>query len=600
MGAQLHADGTATTFSVWAPFASTVNVAGQFNAWSAAANPLTSDGHGNWSGDVTGARAGHEYRFVMDGHHWRIDPRALAVTNSVGNGIIVDTRYDWKHPFQAPPWNEMVVYEMHTRQFPDHPTANPTLFDALMSQENVDYLRELGVNALLILPTAEFPGDISWGYNPAHIFAVESSYGGPRKFKEFVDRAHGHGFAVLLDVVYNHFGPSDIEHSVWQFDGWHQQWDGGPTGGIYFYNDWRARTPWGKKNRPDFGRGEVRRFIRDNALMWLEDYRLDGLRFDMTVYIRNVDGRDDDQPGDARNLGGAGWSLLQWVNDEVNRAQPWKITMAEDLQANPWVTKDSGAGGIGFDTQWDARFVHPVRRALVTVNDADRDMDTLRVAIDHRPNGNPWERVIYTESHDEVAASNGKRRLPEDIHPGHADSWESKKRSTLGAAMVFTGAGIPMIFQGQEILEWIPFGDNRMDWDKYDTFRGIYHLYRDLIRLRRNWFNNTRGLRGPNVHVFHAGPDDKVMAFHRWDQGGPGDDVVVVMNFTSRTYPSYAIGFPRGGSWRVRFNSDSNGYSADFGNTFSYDTNAASPGLQSMPFAGNIGIGPYSAIILSQ
>jgi 1,4-alpha-glucan branching enzyme len=599
MGALLHPEGRSTTFRVWAPFASSVNVAGDFNAWSATAHPLASEGNGCWSGDIAGVRAGHQYRFVMNGTHWRVDPRALAVTNSIGNGLVVDTSYEWQHPFQAPAWNEMVVYEMHTRTFPDDPTDNPTLFDELASPENMHYLRDLGVNTLLILPASEFPGDVSWGYNPAHIYAVESSYGGPRKFKEFVDRAHGHGFAVLLDVVYNHFGPNDIEHSVWQFDGWQQEWEG-PTGGIYFYNDWRARTPWGRKNRPDYGRGEVRQFIRDNALMWLHEYRLDGLRFDMTVYIRNVDGSNDDAPGDARNLGGAGWSLLQWVNDEVDRTQPWKITMAEDLQGNPWVTQGTGAGGMGFDTQWDALFVHPVRRALVAIDDAGRDMHALRAAIEHCPNGNPWQRVVYTESHDEVARPNGKRRLPEDIHPGRADSWESKKRSTLGAAMVFTAAGIPMIFQGQEILEWIPFGDDRMDWDKYDRFRGIYHLYRDLIRLRRNWYDTTRGLRGPHVHVFHTGHDDKVMAFHRWDRGGPGDDVVVVMNFSSRTYASYAIGFPRGGTWRVRFNSDWNGYSADFGNTFSYDTAADGGGLQSMPCSGHVGIGPYSAIILSQ
>jgi 1,4-alpha-glucan branching enzyme len=598
MGALLHA-GDGTTFRVWAPFAASVSVAGDFNAWSATAHPLASEENGYWSADIAGVRAGHQYRFVMNGGHWRVDPRALAVTNSVGNGVVVDGTYEWQHPFQTPAWNEMVVYEMHTRTFPDDPTDNPTLFDELASAENMHYLRELGVNTLLILPTSEFPGDVSWGYNPAHIFAVESSYGGPRKFKEFVDRAHGHGFAVLLDVVYNHFGPNDIEHSLWQFDGWHAEWDG-PTGGIYFYNDWRARTPWGQKNRPDYGRGDVRRFIRDNALMWLQEYRVDGLRFDMTVYIRNVDGSDDDAPGDARNLGGSGWSLLQWVNDEVDRSQPWKITMAEDLQDNPWVTRDTAAGGMGFDTQWDALFVHPVRRALVAVDDAARDMHALRFAIEHRPDGNPWQRVIYTESHDEVARTNGKRRLPEDIHPGRADSWESKKRSTLGAAMVFTAAGIPMIFQGQEILEWIPFGDDRMDWDKYDRFRGIYHLYRDLVRLRRNWFDTTRGLRGPHVHVFHTGHGDKVMAFHRWDRGGPGDDVVVVMNFSSRTYPSYAVGFPRGGTWRVRFNSDWNGYSADFGNTFSYDTEADGGGLQSMPCSGNVGIGPYTAIILSQ
>src|SRR6185503_14637021 len=134
---------------------------------------------------------------------------------------------------------------------------------------------------------------------------------------------------VILDVVYNHFGPGDLD--LWRFDGWGEN----DLGGIYFYNDWRSETPWGH-TRPDYGRGEVRRFIRDNALMWLEDYRVDGLRFDMTVYIRNVDGSNDDGPGDARNLGGAGWTLLQWVNDEVNRAQPWKVTMAEDLQGNAW------------------------------------------------------------------------------------------------------------------------------------------------------------------------------------------------------------------------------------------------------------------------
>jgi 1,4-alpha-glucan branching enzyme len=118
MGALLHPDVDATTFRVWAPFATSVSVAGTFNGWSTTAHPLGPEGNGYWSADVAGVHAGHQYRYVMNGTHWRIDPRALAVTNSVGNGLIVDTRYDWQHPFQAPPWNEMVVYEMHTRTFP--------------------------------------------------------------------------------------------------------------------------------------------------------------------------------------------------------------------------------------------------------------------------------------------------------------------------------------------------------------------------------------------------------------------------------------------------------------------------------------------------
>jgi len=171
----------------------------------------------------------------------------------------------------------------------------------------------------------------------------------------------------------------------------------------------------------------------------------------------------------------------------------------------------------------------------------------------------------------------------------------------LGAALVFTAPGIPMIFQGQEFLENGYFSDsNPLDWSKQLTFSGILTMYRDLIQLRRNWLNNTAGLKGELLNVFHVNDAAKVIAFHRWDQGGPGDDVVVVINMANREYASYSIGSPRGGPWRVRFNSDWNGYSSDFRNTLSYDTTANQPGADGMPYSGNVGIGPYSAIILSQ
>jgi 1,4-alpha-glucan branching enzyme len=136
------------------------------------------------------------------------------------------------------------------------------------------------------MPTAEFATDYSWGYNPANPFAVEEAYGGSDGLMDFIDAAHAQGIAVVLDVVYNHWGPGD--NALWRFDGW-----GEPgKGGIYFYQDWRSRTPWG--DRPDYGRAEVRQFIRDNALMWLEEYQADGLRWDATHYIRDVNGNDSD------------------------------------------------------------------------------------------------------------------------------------------------------------------------------------------------------------------------------------------------------------------------------------------------------------------
>jgi len=290
---------------------------------------------------------------------------------------------------------------------------------------------------------------------------------------------------------------------------------------------------------------------------------------------------------------------MQWINGEIRQRQPWKASIAEDMQQNEWLTRPADRGGAGFTAQWDAGFVHPIRGAIISSDDSSRDMDAVVTTLSQRYNADAFERVIYTESHDEDA--NGHQRVPEEIWPANAGSYYSQKRSTLGAALVFTAPGIPMIFQGQEFLQYGYFDDARqLDWSLADTYRGIVALYRDLMRLRRNWYNNTRGLRGQSLHVHHINRNDKVLAFHRWDQGGAGDDVVVVMNFADRSYGSYSIGFPRGGLWRVRFNSDWSGYSSDFRNTPSNDVLADSLSRDQMDFSGAIGLGPYAAVILSQ
>jgi 1,4-alpha-glucan branching enzyme len=591
MGAIPYSGGTA--FRVWAPFADQVHVFGTFNNWSETANPLVDEGPGYWSTDVPGAQAGDEYKFLIvngDETLERIDPYARDVTSSTGCSVIHDPDFDWGvADYHTPPWHETVIYEMHIGTFNDQPGGPPGNLNNVIAK--LPYLKDLGINAIQVMPPMEFAGGFSWGYNPACIFAIESEYGGSRAFKEFIKAAHTHDIAVIFDVIYNHLGPSDLD--LWQFDGWSQD-DEKIKGGIYFYNDWRSHTPWGD-TRPDYGRGEVRQYIRDNVLMWLEEYRIDGLRWDATAYIRNVYGNDNDADHDIPD----GWSLMQWINDEIDARQPWKISIAEDLRNNPWITKDTGVGGAGFDAQWDAAFVHPIREALIAPGDLARDMVAVRDAVRHRYNANAFERVIYTESHDEVA--NGKSRLPEEIRPGNAGSWLSKKLSTLGAALVFTAPGIPMIFQGQEFLEDEWFRDqDPIDWSKKETYSGILQLYRDLIRLRRNWYDNTRGLRGQHVHVHHVNDDDKVIAFHRWERGGPRDDVIVVVNLANRGYDSYTIGFPREGSWRVRLNSDWTGYDPEFGNHFSYDTVANRGKRDGMIYNGNVGIGPYSVIILSQ
>lgn len=588
MGALPYDGGT--TFRVWAPHASDVSVTGSFNGWSHWQHPLASERNGYWSVDVPDVLPGAAYKWVI--HHGRrrllrTDPYAREVTPLYQNSIVRDPYpvQEAVPPAWMPTWNRMVIYELHVGTFGASADGPPADFDALSAR--IPYLQALGVNVIELMPVAEFPGDFSWGYNPAHPFAVTQTYGGPDALRRFIHAAHAANMAVILDVVYNHFGPDDL--SLWQFDGWQQN----GKGGIYFYNDWRSTTPWAD-TRPDYGRGEVRQFLRDNALYWLEEFGFDGLRWDATAYIRNVHGHEGDPGSDIPD----GWGLMRWINDEVSARFPWKIKIAEDLRGNAWITKPTGEGGAGFDAQWDDHFVHPIRSAIITAGDGDRDMQAVADALQFRTNGDAFERVVYTESHDEVA--NGKARVPEEIAPGDAGSFFARKRAALGAALVFTAPGIPMIFQGQEFLEDGWFDDHDpLDWRKAEDNRGTVALYRDLIALRRDLAGQTRGLTGQHIEILGLDNERKLLAFRRWAEGGPGDDVVVVANFANALREAVALPFPAEGTWRLRFNSDRRAYDGLFGDTPGSDV-AAVATRDGDVAVGVVSIGPYAVLIYSQ
>jgi 1,4-alpha-glucan branching enzyme len=593
MGAIPGAKGV--TFRAWAPHAEKVYVTGTFNDWSKTSAPLVNEQNGYWSTDVSEAKVGDEYRYLIHTPaDWklpplsRIDPYARKVTSSIGNGIIYDPEaFDWGDAaFHMATGNELVIYEMHVGTFNVKEEGQPGTLDSAI--EKLPYLNNLGINAVEVMPVAEFAGDFSWGYNPAHPFAVAGIYGGPDALKRFVKAAHEHGIAVIMDVVYNHLGPSDLD--LWQFDGWSEN----EKGGIYFYNDRRSQTPWGE-TRPDYGRDEVRQYLRDNALMWFGEYHADGLRWDMIAYIKSIDGNDDNPANDLPE----GWSLMQWINVEIAQRFPGKISIGESMKNNPWVIKDVGAGGAGFNAQWDAAFVHPVREAVITRDDTSRDLGAVSGAIEHRYDLDVFRRIIYTESHDEVA--NGRSRVPEEIWPGKVDSWFSKKRSTLGGALVLTSPGIPMLFEGQELLEDRWFQDkNPIDWSRAEDQHGILGMYRDLISHRRNLSGVTRGLCGQNVHIYHFNDGAKLLAFHRWDKGGPTDSVVVVVNMTNQNRDGYRIGFPQAGLWKTRFNSDSYNYGPNFHNHPTPDVETHGEGADGLPCSAEIGIGPYTVVIFSQ
>ena len=226
-------------------------------------------------------------------------------------------------------------------------------------------------------------------------------------------------------------------------------------------------------------------------------------------------------------------------------------------------------------------------------------MFAVRDALCHRYNFSAFERVVYSESHDEVA--NGKSRVPSEIDPEDPKGWYAQKRSTLAACMVFTAPGIPMIFQGQEFLHagWFDDSDG-IDWSEEKDCHGIVRLYRDLIRLRLNRQGYSAGLTGQRIECHHLNDGDKLIGFRRWREGEKGDDTIIIANFSHREWEDYRIGFVREGLWKLRFNSDAAYYSEDFSNFDSHDVTAEASPYDGLAASGIINIAPYSVLIFSE
>ena len=576
-----------TTFRVWAPNATAVHVEGTWNAFSTSATALFSEGNGNWSSDVAGALNGHQYQYFINStsgtNTTRQDPRARRVSNSAGNSFIYNTtNFNWAGDnFTGPGLSNAVIYEMCIGSFND-PGSPGTAGSFADATNRLAFLKQLGVNAVEVMPINEFPGDFSWGYNPAGIFAVESAYGGPDAFKSFVKTAHQMGIAVLLDVVHNHWGGNsagngygDLTHSVWQFDGTQS----GGFGGIYFYQDsckGFAQT-WGP--RPNFDTAQVYQFIKDNIIMWLNECHVDGFRWDSVGEI------EGDYPcGDSLS---SGINLIADCAGTIHSQPTAKINIGED---NP----NNQNGANGFDASWNGNaFFNNVQPQLSTGSDASRNMSAINSAI----HLGVWNNIVFTEDHDQCGDGNGSgaQRMPVRINSGAPTGYFARKRSTLGAALALTTSEIPMLLQGQEMLTTSQFGAViPIQWSLTNTFSGIVALYTDLIRLRRNLDGRSSGLLGTSTSTIWQDATSKLIAYRRWNTGNVGDDVIVICNFANTNWPAYNIsGFPHTGIWYTQLNSDYTKYSLDYGNYGSVATTVSVS-------TATISIAPYSVLIMSQ
>ncbi len=553
LGATL--DGAGAVFRVWAPNATGVSVAGAFNGWSTTAHRMTEIA-GEWQVRVPSASNGQPYKYVIanDDTHWRTDPRGRAMTSSVGDSRLWRSAYawtddDWVTPF----FEDMIVYELHVGSFSgedDGVGHYPGRFRDVVDV-HVDHLVDLGINVVELMPITEFAGEMSWGYNPSTQYAPESSYGSPDDLKYLVDRCHRAGIAVILDVVFNHMGGSDLAGNLLDYDGEE----------IYFYPEGNGfrETPWGP--RPDYGRRQVREYLRDAVRYWLEEYHIDGFRLDGTDFVK---------------VNAEGWRLLAEIAETVDTVSRKAIVIAEQLPNDPAITQPIAAGGAGADSQWNDLFHDRLRDAIGAAGFGDPNVSGVADGMNHFAFGGV-RAVNYIESHDEAAVHG---RVSEAADSGDPHSQWAYGRGKLAWGLVMFTAGIPMVLQGQEWLEDRRFGDareHRIQWDYRDRYEDFYRAARDMTWLRRT----LPALRADGLQsIFHVNDGANVIAWHRWTPAG--GDVVIVASFANADLGDYCLGMPQGGRWYESFNSDASVYGGrNHGNAGEID--ATGPAMHGLP-----------------
>jgi 1,4-alpha-glucan branching enzyme len=593
MGATLVGGGA--TFRVWAPRAREVYVAlGDTRSYRPRPEDRLARGptDGHWAGFAPGVIDGTAYRFHVvgtDGNaDLKRDPWARELEPEVPLAdcdCIVRERssYPWHDDdWRAPPFHELVVYQLHigvffARDSQGRDIRRGRVAKLLEALGRIDYLADLGVTAVQPLPVVEFHGEWSLGYNGTDLFSPETDYCVPERdldpylgrinrllerrgrsplrrdqligqvaqLKAFVDVCHAYGIAVLFDVVHNHAGGGLDQHSLDHLDMPPHPDD---QNSLYF-----SDRRWAGGKIFAFDRPEVRSFLIENAVMFLEEYHADGLRFDeVTVIDRN-----------------GGWSLCQDMTSTLRHRKPSAALIAEYWGEQPWLAVQPSPAGMGFDLGYADGLRDGVRSLLAQAAggaSASVDLGPVRRAL-LRPWNTPhaWQAYHCLENHDLVLDADGDHRKPRIARLAGGDcarSWYARSRARTATGLLLTAPGVPMLFMGQEFLEdklWsddVNRGDRLIWWDGLeggDRHMADFHRFtRDLLHLRRR----HPALRAEPVVVYPLDDRARVLAFQRWLPGS-GRDVVVVASFAESTFHGdFALGFPRAGHWHEVFNSD--------------------------------------------
>ena len=474
---------------------------------------------------------------------------------------------------------DLVIYELHVGALdPVVPTAG-TFADALGL---LDYLVDLGVNAIELLPMFQFDGTLSWGYGSSHFLAIESAAGGRDGLKQFVKSCHQRGIAVLLDVVYNHYTPA-AARAAWQYDStapsrnayyWYEGSEAqypDPTGG-YLDN---VSSGWA----PRYSDPHVRALFVSSAVLLADELHVDGLRVDQTASIHSYNRLHADGRGVA-SANVFGRKFLRELCQTMKTIDPEQMLIAEDHSGWAAVTEPAPTGGVGFDAAWYVDFYHHLvgergrgpEWAKLLLNSGLDPAGPLAMDYFAGALARTGERkVVYHSNHDEAGNDPGTERTILVAVNGApligATRRYAEARCRFVCAVTMLSAGTPMFLMGDEVGAQKPytydkFSENKEDLEALRRGTGglLFAFYRDIIRLRLA----TPAVRSPNIEVLHTDNPGRVLAFRRWDETG---ELLVVASLNNSAFdqPGYTLEHPRlaGAGWRESFNSDAAAYGGE-------------------------------------
>jgi 1,4-alpha-glucan branching enzyme len=583
---------TGTSFAVWAPNARAVRVVGDFNHWVGRGHAMRSLGHsGIWEIFIPGIGPGTRYKYEIQGRdgHWRqkADPLAFATEVPPATAsVVTESQYRWgdeewmaERARSTPHDRPMSVYEVHLGSW------RQGLSYRDLADQLTNYVLDMGFTHVEFLPVAEHPFGGSWGYQVTSYYAPTARFGIPDDFRYLVDRLHQHGIGVLVDWVPAHF-PKD-EWALAKFDG--------QT--LYEYGDPRRgeHPDWGTLVF-DFGRHEVRNFLVANALYWLEEFHIDGLRVDAVASMLYLDYSRKDGEWLPNVYGGRehleAISFLQETNATAYRRMPGVVLIAEESTDWPGVTRQTHLGGLGFGFKWNMGWMHDslqyVSKEPIYRQYHHGEMTfSLIYAFS--------ENYVLPISHDEVVHGKGSllRKMP-------GDRWQQLANVRAFLAFMWSHPGKQLLFMGSEFGQEAEWSESRgLDWWLEETpwHAGLQQLVRDLNRLYREH---------PQLWTLDSDPagfewidandsQNNVFSYVRKDTAGR--PLAVVVNFAAVPHEGYRVGLPQAGGWRELLNTDAETYGGSGVGNLGHVT-AEEVAQHGLPASAQLRVPPLGAVWL--